>query len=236
MHVFSVDFLQRTAKDTDSLPFHRAFKKVPFVNAIGQTVEPTEPNAIKFEKFIFDLMPLAQNPIVVEAEEREVFAPLKNASGAAKDTPESTRDAIVAKHTRMLESAGATVKASVKVEINPLFALDIAEKLQQPVGGLLTGLQVQGLTVGGTVVTDFASNGDDLIVVRFSDRRVGNEAQVQSDDGTIQQLGKVRDLLHLGHACRSRFARNQADGPLRGGNVRIALALKSAKDCRQLDP
>lgn len=127
VHVFSVDFMRLRAKDTDSLPFHRALKKVPFVNAAGETVEPTEPNAIKFEKFIFDLMPLAKNSIVVEVEEAEIFAPLKNASGAAKDTPESTRDAIVAKHSRMLESAGATVKANAKVEISPLFALDIAE-------------------------------------------------------------------------------------------------------------
>ena len=40
-------------------------------------------------------MPSARNAIVVEAEERDVFAPLKNASGAAQDTPESSRRAIV---------------------------------------------------------------------------------------------------------------------------------------------
>ena len=55
-------------------------------------------------------MPAAKNPIAVEADATRVFAPLKNASGAPKDTPESTRAAIVAKHRAMLEAAGATVK------------------------------------------------------------------------------------------------------------------------------
>ena len=127
VHVFGSDFVSRSATDSESLPFHRASKKVPFVNADGEQVTPTEPNAIKFEKFIFDLLPLAQNPIVVEAEERLVFAPLKNASGAPKDTPEYVRDAIVAKHAGMLEAAGVTVKPGVQVEINPLFAMDADE-------------------------------------------------------------------------------------------------------------
>lgn len=127
VHVFATPFVERTAGDGKSLPYHRASKKVPFINADGELVTPDTPNATKFEKFIFDLMPLAKNPIVVEAEEQWVFAPLKNASGAPKDTPEYVRDAIVAKHTRMLEAAGATVKPGVRVEINPLFAIDSEE-------------------------------------------------------------------------------------------------------------
>lgn len=127
IHVFATDFLRRAVADASTLPFHRAHKKVPFIDADGNKVEPTEPNAIKFERFIFDLMPAAQNPIAVEAAASEVFAPLKNATGAAKDTPETARAAIIAKHRRMLEAAGATVKADVQVEVSPLFALDADE-------------------------------------------------------------------------------------------------------------
>ena len=54
----------------------------------GEPVAPSEPNALKFERFIFDLLPQAENPIVVEYAEAEVFAPLKNAPGAPKDTEE----------------------------------------------------------------------------------------------------------------------------------------------------
>ena len=59
----------------------------------GRRVEPTQPNALKFERFIFDLLPHAANAIVVEYPEREVFAPLKNAPGAERDTPEYVRRA-----------------------------------------------------------------------------------------------------------------------------------------------
>ena len=90
----------------------------------GRQVCPERPNATKFERFIFDLMPSARNAIVVEAEERDVFAPLKNASGAAQDTPESSRRAIIDRARRWLEAVGATVAPDAAVEIHPSFALD----------------------------------------------------------------------------------------------------------------
>ena len=96
VHVFCLDFLAEALDHEDALPFHRAHKKVPFVNDQGETENPAAPNATKFERFIFDLMPVAKNAIVVEAAEEDAFAPLKNASGAAKDTPETSRAAIVA--------------------------------------------------------------------------------------------------------------------------------------------
>jgi len=46
---------------TDSLPFHRAHKKVAFIDADGKRVEPDDNNAIKFEKFIFDPLPKTQS-------------------------------------------------------------------------------------------------------------------------------------------------------------------------------
>lgn len=127
VHGMSVEFLRRAAATPDALPFHVARKKVPYLDAQGKQVNPTEPNATKFERFIFDLMPLARNPIVVEGDAREIFAPLKNASGASTDTPESTRAALVAKHTRWLQAAGAEVDAGVSVEIAPGLALDAGE-------------------------------------------------------------------------------------------------------------
>ena len=132
VHVFDTDFLRRAAASSTSLPFHQALKKVPYIDGAGKRCVPEEPNAIKFERFIFDLLPSARNPLVVEAEEQEVFAPLKNATGAAKDTPEIVKAAIVAKHRRMLEAAGAKVNSNVQVEINPLFALD-ADELRQKI-------------------------------------------------------------------------------------------------------
>ena len=64
-----------------------------------------------------------------------MFAPVKNAEGAATDTPSATRAAIVAQHHRWLESAGVTVSPSVQVEIYPNWALDADEvrmNIQKP--------------------------------------------------------------------------------------------------------
>ena len=127
VHAFDVAFLSRVRDQQDALPFHLAKKKVPFVRPDGETAEPSEPNAIKFERFIFDLLPLAENAIVVEVAPSEGFAPLKNASGAPKDTPESTRAAISSLHADWLKAAGATVSENVSVEINPKFAFDAVE-------------------------------------------------------------------------------------------------------------
>lgn len=124
VHIFSVDFLNRSLADADSLPFHRAHKKVPFVNPDGTMTKPESPNAFKFEKFIFDLLPLAKNAIVCEVDPAEGFCAVKNAPPAPSETPQHVKDAISALHRSWLESAGATVADGVKVEISPMFAAD----------------------------------------------------------------------------------------------------------------
>lgn len=122
VHIFDVSFLDRAKDSSDALPYHRAHKAVPFVDADGKQVDPKEPNAIKFEKFIFDLLPSAKNALVVEVAEAEAFAPLKNAAGAPKDTEATVQAAMVALHRRWLGAAGASVADGVKVEISPKFA------------------------------------------------------------------------------------------------------------------
>lgn len=127
VHVFDVAFLARMTKDKASLPFHIAKKVVPHIDPQGQRVEPREPNALKFERFIFDLLPSAERAIVVEADPLLAFAPLKNASGAATDTPESVRTQLTATYREWLKSAGVDVTEGIAVEISPLFALDAEE-------------------------------------------------------------------------------------------------------------
>jgi UDP-N-acetylglucosamine/UDP-N-acetylgalactosamine diphosphorylase len=99
---------------------------VPHVDASGRRVEPTKPNALKFERFIFDLLPHARNALVVEYPERDVFAPLKNAPGSDRDTPEYVRQFIIDQHRRWLTAAGVSVADGVPIEISPLWALDAA--------------------------------------------------------------------------------------------------------------
>jgi UDP-N-acetylglucosamine/UDP-N-acetylgalactosamine diphosphorylase len=132
VHLFNVEFLCGVAEQANSLPFHRALKKVPYCDERGQVVAPDQPNATKFERFIFDLLPIAQNAFVVESLASEVFAPVKNAEGAKTDTPETAKKAIADLHRGWLEQAGACVDQGVRVEINPMLALsadDLSEKI-----------------------------------------------------------------------------------------------------------
>ena len=127
VHLFDRQFLQSVVDDTDSLVFHRAHKAVPHLNESMEWVKPDKPNAIKFERFVFDLLPLAERSLVVEGDAAEVFAPVKNADGAAVDTPEQSKAALCRLHRGWLESAGASVAPEVKVEIHPAWALDAVE-------------------------------------------------------------------------------------------------------------
>ncbi len=133
VHVMDMVFLRRMAGRNDILPFHIAQKKVGYVDPSGRRIEPEAPNAIKFERFIFDLMPSAANAIVVEVDPAEAFAPLKNAPGAEQDTPEWVKAQMAAQHRRWLRRAGVEVADDVPVDICPLWALDadeVAEKIE----------------------------------------------------------------------------------------------------------
>ena len=140
VHVFDLAFLRRVKDQADSLPYHIAYKKVASSSTAvpGRRVEAAKPNAIKFERFIFDLMPSAHNAIVVEVDPASAFGPLKNASGAATDTPESVKAQISDLHRHWLREAGAEVADGIAVEISPWLALD-AEELR---GKLRPGLKI----------------------------------------------------------------------------------------------
>lgn len=136
IHVFRRDFLERAAQQSGTLPFHRATKKMPSLDRSGNVVPPTAPNAVKFERFIFDLLPLARNAIVIESLASEAFAPVKNANGDASDTPAQAQEAMIARDRALLEAAGATIVPGIPIEISPLWALDVAEAARKLTPGL----------------------------------------------------------------------------------------------------
>ena len=73
IHIFDVEFLQRIAGKELHIPFHLARKKVPHIDESGQLIEPQTENALKFEMFIFDVLPLAERWTVVEADAARSF-------------------------------------------------------------------------------------------------------------------------------------------------------------------
>ena len=129
IHVLSRTFLEGLLADRDSLPLHVAHKAVAHLNEQGQRVQPESPNALKFERFIFDALPKATRALVVEIDRAVEFNPVKNATGV--DTPEESRAGLLALHRRWLEESGAVVDDGVRVEISPLFAVDADEVRQQ---------------------------------------------------------------------------------------------------------
>jgi UDP-N-acetylglucosamine/UDP-N-acetylgalactosamine diphosphorylase len=111
-----------------SLPFHRADKKIATIDAAGQPVKPGRPNGVKFEMFVFDALPFARNPLVIETRRADDFSPVKNAEGV--DSPQTCRADQLRQFARWLQLGGAAVTAdasglpAVAMEISPLFGYD----------------------------------------------------------------------------------------------------------------
>ena len=125
VHIFDRSFLERMSKDDRNLGYHRAVKKVPYLNTTGKRITPDLPNALKFERFIFDILPAAKNSLVVEVRRNEAFAPIKISDG--DDSAATAKQAIVDLSRRWLQSAGVFIEDEVDVEIDPIFALDSKE-------------------------------------------------------------------------------------------------------------
>ncbi|MBR4518590.1 MAG: UDPGP type 1 family protein [Victivallales bacterium] len=138
IHILSRQFIRRLTDGVFALTPHRANKKISFVDEQGTLVQPTAPNGVKLEFFIFDALPLAHNPLILEADRAEEFSAIKNAEG--NDSPESCRAALLERTAKWLEQAGVKIprKADgtpdVTIEISlrrAVCAEDIAELVQK---------------------------------------------------------------------------------------------------------
>ncbi len=123
IHLFSVDFLARVTAGASGLPFHLTKKKVSYYDPANRTaVNPAKENALKFERFVFDALPLAERWLAVEVSREDEFSPLKNATGA--DSPETVRNAIIGQAGRWMDAAGIEAPTGTALEVSPLYALD----------------------------------------------------------------------------------------------------------------
>ena len=141
VHVLERTFVERLVEGDMKLPFHRAIKKVAFVGSDGSVIKPEAPNAVKFERFIFDALPLAERYALVECDRSVEFEPLKNATGP--DSPQTVRQRMSDQFADWLESAGAQVARTEDgsvpfgIEISPLYALDAGELKTKIAPGLV---------------------------------------------------------------------------------------------------
>jgi UDP-N-acetylglucosamine/UDP-N-acetylgalactosamine diphosphorylase len=119
IHLFSRDYIERiTSGGSLSLPFHVARKKIKKYTPQG----PAEIDGFKFEKFVFDALPLAGKSVIMECLREEEFGPVKNASGV--DSVETSRKLMSDLFRSWFATRGITVPPAVRVlEISPIVAV-----------------------------------------------------------------------------------------------------------------
>jgi UDP-N-acetylglucosamine/UDP-N-acetylgalactosamine diphosphorylase len=132
IHVLDREFVRRLALGGEgvALPFHRANKKITALDATGQIISPSAPNGIKFEMFVFDALPFANNPVVIETRREDDFSPVKNAEGL--DSPATCQADQLRQFTRWTNAQGGAVPTdetglpNVVFEVAPSFGYDEA--------------------------------------------------------------------------------------------------------------
>jgi len=129
IHVISVDFLFRN-EHKFQMPYHVAHKAISYVRD-GEFVSVDEPNSVRFESFLFDVLPYSRNPVIMEVDRAREFAPVKNLDGT--DSPATARALLESEWARWLSHANVSVPRNPdgalqhRLEISPLVALNAEE-------------------------------------------------------------------------------------------------------------
>ncbi len=89
-NLFNVSAVERMG--ANPLPYHVANKKAKYMNEDGEIVEPTSPNAYKFEAFLFDAFSAVDEMAVLRVKREEEFAPVKNSDSVGVDCPKTARE------------------------------------------------------------------------------------------------------------------------------------------------
>ncbi len=138
IHLLSLEFIEKMgAADPSSpgLPFHRAQKKIPALDADGNVCLPNSPNGVKYERFVFDALPFSKESVVLETRRASEFSPVKNRQGL--DSPGTSAEAQMKEFASWLEGAGEIVAKTdngvplYPIEVSPLFGYDEATFLQK---------------------------------------------------------------------------------------------------------
>ncbi len=87
-NLFTIDAIEEISKQP--LIYHSAKKKIPYIDINGKEVIPNEPNAYKFEAFIFDAFTFFDDIAILRGKREEDFAPVKNKEGV--DSPKTAKE------------------------------------------------------------------------------------------------------------------------------------------------
>ena len=103
VHLMSRAFVARLAEG--ELPLHAAHKICPSWDPATQTQRSV--NGIKLERFVFDALAYATQPLVWTVERAEAFAPIKNRDGT--DSPATSEALQIARAARWLAANGVQI-------------------------------------------------------------------------------------------------------------------------------
>lgn len=125
IHILDLDFIEHMGlKAKTCLPYRHALKTVPiYEDEAFDKPAATKLQAVKFERFIFDALEYARNPMLLEVLREEEFSPIKNYTG--KDSLETAQLDQVKLFKSWLRAAGepeGLLDGIEYLEISPLFA------------------------------------------------------------------------------------------------------------------
>lgn len=133
---FSMSFIQSI--DHKNLPLHLAWKPAQHVDESGVIQVPDQPNAWKFEAFIFDILNQAKHVAVLLYPREDCFAPLKNLTG--QDSPETVRAAIEVRERKIIQE--------ITGQKPPLGHLELAADFYYPTPALLADWKGRSIQEG----------------------------------------------------------------------------------------
>ncbi|MEX1013134.1 MAG: UTP--glucose-1-phosphate uridylyltransferase [Waddliaceae bacterium] len=123
---FSASFVQKASDYFEKMPLHIAHKAAKYLNQKGETVLAQKPNAWKFERFIFDVLPFANRVETLVYPREECFAPLKNESDISK-----VKAALQEKDRRIFRQVFHATPPSHPFELDPKFGFLTPERVDK---------------------------------------------------------------------------------------------------------
>ncbi|HOV32684.1 MAG TPA: UTP--glucose-1-phosphate uridylyltransferase [Candidatus Hydrogenedens sp.] len=136
MHIISLNFVEKVYHKFQEFPWHKAHKKIPYIDEYGNLIRPEQPNGYKFETFIFDALRFTNHPpVAVEIGRLGEYTPIKQYDG--NNSVIAARKSMTQFWGKWLEKAGYPIEKFLKnnepfyIEISPIFALTESEFLEK---------------------------------------------------------------------------------------------------------
>lgn len=122
---FSFSFIEKLCSNFPTLDLHRALKKASYIDKEGVLKTPEQPNAWKFETYIFDYLIHTEQVAALIYPRKECFAPLKNYVGP--NSPKEVQKALQERDKQVIEEITGLPAPSLPFELPAEFYYPTAE-------------------------------------------------------------------------------------------------------------